>query len=182
MADISIQFHAVPEELLQFVEQCVIEFNLHVVAMRFFPFEAIKLAGGHLEESFADASPYKRLAFTLSEPVLPVANELDFAAKNPDALRLDIGSRGKTELKESWLSARTENSEAIAVWKKIAKRLKDLTEKGALAVNPKTGDSGPARWHRFTPAAKALESSGVRMLAITGIVMRLGVAASKGDP
>lgn len=174
MADISIQFHALPEELREFVKQCVSDFGLHVVAIRYRPFEAVELAGDRLNEVFLDSSTHRRLHCTLGKPTLPVADELVFGDKNPDALRLDIGERTKKELRESWLSARTENTAALAVWKKIAKRLKGLTEKGALAVQPKTGATGSARGHRYTPGAKALEASGVPMLTITGIILKLG--------
>ena len=52
MADISIQFHARPEELREFVKQCVSDFGLHVVAIRYRPLEAVELAGDRLNEVF----------------------------------------------------------------------------------------------------------------------------------
>jgi hypothetical protein len=174
MADISIDFHALPEELRDFVKQAVSDFGLHVVAIRFPPYEAVELNVDQLGEEFADSSAYKRLAFTLQQPSLPVTPELDFAIKNPDALWLQIGERTKNELKESWLSARTEDAAALIVWKKIAKRLQAMTEKGALAMQPTTGAIGPARGHRYTAGAKALEASGVTMITITGIILKLG--------
>jgi hypothetical protein len=177
MADISIQFHALPEELRDFVKQCVADFGLRVVAIHYRPFEAVEVEGDRLNEPFLDSSTHRRLHFTLGTPTLPAANELDFGDKNPDALRLDIGERSKNELRESWLSARTENAAALAVWKKIAKRLKAMTEKGALAVNSKTGDTGPARGHRYTLGAKALQTSGVPMLDLGGVIIfKLGQA------
>jgi hypothetical protein len=175
MADISIQFHALPEELLAFVRQIVADFDLHTVALRFRPFDASALSKGRLDNCFSDESSYKRLHFTIGKPVLPAAHELDFSDKNPDSLRLDIGTLGEDGLRESWLSARTENLAAIATWKKIAKRLKSLTEQGATAVNPKTGRMGPAKSHRFTEGAKRLEATGIPMLTITGIVMKPGL-------
>ncbi len=162
--------------------QFLADFGLHVVAIRYSPFEADELVGD-LNEPFSDASTHRRLQFTLGMPTLPVVHELDFGAKNPDALRLDIGKRTKKDLKESWLSARTGNAAALAVWKKIAKRSKDMTEKGARVVQHKTGASGPARGHRYTPGAKALEASGLLMLTITGNIMKLGqtVDATSAD-
>jgi hypothetical protein len=177
MADISIQFHALPEELRDFVKQCVADFELRVVSIQFPPYQVVELDADHLDEEFADSSTYKRLAFTLGEPSLLVTRELDFADKNPDALWLHIGERTKTELRESHLSARTENAAALAVWKKIAKRLKEMTEKGALGIQPDTGATGPVRWHRYTAGAKALEATGVPMLTITGIILKLGQTA-----
>ena len=180
MADISIQFHASHAELRDFVKQAVSDFDLHVVAIRYPPYEAVELDTNRLDEAFADSSPYDELAFTLRQPKLPAKGNMELWDNNPDALRLMVGKRTKTELRESWLSARTENDTAFAVWKKIAKRLKGMTEKGALAVNRKTGATGPARWHRYTAGAKALESSGVLMLTITGIILKLGQTADAG--
>jgi hypothetical protein len=183
MADISIQFHALPDELRDFVKQCVTDFNLHVIAMRYVPFEVIEPVGVDLDRLFIDSSMHRRLHFTLEKPTFPVAHALDFGVKNQDALRLDIGARTETELRESWLCARTNNATALAVWRKIAKRLKDMTEKGALAVQPKTGQTGPVRGHRYTLGAKELESSGVFMLTQTGIILKLGQLgeATTGD-
>ena len=62
MADILTQFHALPEELLQFVKECVAEFKLHVVAMRFFPFDAIEINPDELEAVFSNSSPYEEIA------------------------------------------------------------------------------------------------------------------------
>lgn len=177
MADVSVQFHALPEELLSFVRQSIADFGLYVVALRYRPFDASELSESRLDGCFSDDSPYKRLHFTIGRPVLPVAHELDFGDKNPDSLRLDIGTLGGDGLRESWLSARTENPATFATWKKIAKRLKSLAEQGATAVNPKTGGMGPAKWHRFTEGAKRLEATGIPMLTITGIVMKPGLPA-----
>ncbi len=179
MADISIQFHATSAELRAFVRQIVADFDLHIVALRFRPFDASELSGGLLDGCFSDDSPYKRLHFTLGKPMLPVAHELDFGDKNPDSLRLDIGTLDDDGITESWLSARTENPASIAKWKIISKRLKAITERGATAINPKTGGMGPAKNHRFTDGAKWLEATGTPMLTITGIVMKPGLPASE---
>jgi len=92
MTDISIQFLALPEELLSFVRQIIADFGLHVIALRFRPFDVSELSESWLDGCFLDDSPYKRLHFTIGKPVLPVAHELDLGDKNPDSLRLDIGA------------------------------------------------------------------------------------------
>ncbi len=175
MADISIQFHALPEELLSFVRGFVADFGLSVVALRYRPFDAHEPSESRLNDCFSVESLHKRLHFALGKFTLPAANELDFGDKNPGSLRLDVGTLCEGGLAESWLSSRTEDPESIAVWKKIAKRLRSLTEQGATAVNLKTGAMGPAKGHRFTDGAKRLEATGVPMLTITGIVMKPGV-------
>jgi hypothetical protein len=177
MADVSIQFHALPEEQLDFVKQCVSEFNLYLVAVRFPPYEASELDAVRLDEAFADESPYHQFTFTIHEPRLPAKGNMELWDKNPDALNIQIGRRSEEGLMESALFARSENAAALAVWKKIAKRLKIMTKKGALAVQPKTGATGPAPGHRYTNGAKVLEASGVPMLTITGIILKLGQTA-----
>jgi hypothetical protein len=168
MADISIQFHALPEELLPFVKQCVNDYALHVVAMRFFPFEAIEVSPDGIDDIFSEASRYRELAFTLHQPVLPVKSNTDFFDKNPGKLRLDIQRKSHHGLRQSWLACRTDNSEAFAVWKQVAKRLKKMTQTGVIVVNPDTGATVPSRSFRYTAGAKALELSGVTMLQAAG--------------
>lgn len=174
MADISIQFHALPEELRDFVRECVTDFGLHVVAIRYYPYEAVELDSTALAGIFLDESAVRELTFTLLHPSLPAKGNMELWDKNPDVLRLQIGRRSSKGMEESHLSARTKNAAALAVWKKIAKRLKDMTEKGALAVQPETGATSLARGHRYTAGAKELEASGVSMLTIAGIILKLG--------
>lgn len=180
MADISIQFHALPKELRDFVRQFVQEFHPHVVALRFRPFAAREVSGADLDDCFSEESPCHRLHFTTGEPVLPVEHELDFGDKNPSSLRLDIGAPRKDGLEQSWLSARTDDPTALAVWKKVAKRLKGMTVGGATAINPDTGASGPAKWHRFTEGARRLDANGTNLVSLTGIIMKPPVDAGGG--
>ena len=160
---------------MSFVKLIVIDFNLHVVTLRYRPFDASVLARSQLESDCLNDSLPNRLQFTGESPTLPAIHELDFANKNPNSLRLDLGTFGDCGLKESWLSARTDDRTALRTWKKIAKRLKGLTEQGATAINRKTGGVGPAKWHRFTEGAQRLESTGTPMLTMTGIILKPGI-------
>jgi hypothetical protein len=183
MADISIQFHALPQELLPFVQQCVADFDLYIVAMRFFPFEAIEVRPDDLESVFSESSPYRELGFTLHKPTIPVKSNTDYVDKNPDSLRIDIQRTSKEGLRQTWLTARTDNVEALAVWRKIGKRLKEMTQAGVIAVNPDTGATALSRTFRYTAGAKALESSGVLMLpAAGGCILKLGVTEGGVTP
>lgn len=175
MGGILVDFHALPEEQLDFVKQCVSDFGLHLVAIRYTPYESVEFDAEQLDEAFAGSSPYDELAFSLKRPRLPARENLELADKNPDLLRLQIGRKSKKGLVESSLSARTDNPAALTVWKKISKRLKDMTEKGVLGVQPETGDTDAYPGHRYTRGAKALEESGVPMLTITGIILKLGL-------
>lgn len=179
MADISIQFHATPDELLAFAKQVVADYALHVVAMRYSPFEAIEVGPSELDAVLSVTSAHRELAFTLVPPLLAVTSNTDFFDKNPSKLRLDVGRQEAHGLRESWLTTRTKDPVALRVWKEIAKRLRGMTEQGATAVNPSTGVTGPARGHRFTAGAKALEAGGVPMLTNTGILLKPGMPVTR---
>ena len=168
MADISIQFHALPEELFFFVEEVIRDFRVNLVAMQLRPFKLKEVSATNIQNFFAKEPTFRRLAFLVGEPVLPSVHELDFANKNPDHLRLDVGMKTDRGLCQSWLSARTENHDAMAVWKKIAAHIKKTTKQGVTAVNPKTGATSNMKSFRYTAEAKALAEQGVPMLPIAG--------------
>lgn len=174
MSDISIDFHALPEEQRDFIKECISKFGIHVVGIRFPPYQADEIRANQLDEVFGSLSPYNTLVFMLSDPILPAKGNMDFGAKNPDCLWLDIGKMNKNGLVEAGLSARTDNALALTIWKKVANRLKEITKKGALAVQADTGATGSARTHRYTSGAKALEDEGITMLTITGNILKLG--------
>ena|SRR5215469_15463485 len=162
MAGISIQFHAIPAEILPVVRSFVEQVKAHIVSVRFPPFSAVEVEPKQLEELFDDASV--NFMLTLQPPVLPASNILEFIDHNPGALTLDVGRRSAKGLEESWLSVRTQDMDAVAVWRKLAKLLRSMTKAGATAVNPTTGATGVIRDHRFSPGAEALERQGVPML------------------
>ncbi len=175
MADISIQFHALPEELMRFIKEVAEDFSANVVAMRFFPFMLRPVSTVEIEHFFECAPDYRRWAFTQSEVALPIADELDFADKNPDHLRLEIGRRTERGLEQSWLTARTVNTDALATWRRVATRLKKMTNQGVTAINPNTGASSRMKSFRYTNGAKSLESLGIAMLPIAGTsLLKLG--------
>src|SRR6266851_4742086 len=126
MADISIQFHALPEEILPLLRSFVEDVQGHVIAIKFQPFEAVEVDRSALGEAFEDAS-VRRLAVTLQPPVLPAPGMNEFLDHNPSALLLDVGRRSAASLKESWLTARTEDIGALAEWRKFADQLRRVT-------------------------------------------------------
>jgi len=166
MADISIQFHAVPDEILALLQPFVVEQRLHVIALRFPPFRA---APAELAESVRD-STVRSLALAIDTPDATATTSGGFRAANPDMLTVQIGRHTQAGLGESWLAARTNDWKALAQWQALAKALKATTFTGVLAVNAKTGATAPARSHRFTAGARALAAEGVIMLASAGSV------------
>jgi hypothetical protein len=168
MPDISIQFYATPMELLTFLREAISDFKLHAVALRFRPFEAREVADADLHTYFTDSSEYRRWALTIGFPHLPVEHELDHADKNPDHLRLDVGAYDGNTLNESWLSCRTADKIAFAVWKKVAKRLKEMTIAGITATNRESGISAEYKYQRYSIGAKLLADRGVTIVSRVG--------------
>ena len=163
MTDISIQFHATREELVRFAQSCIRDLTLHIVAIRFFPFEPLLTDAAGLGAIVSDESGYERLAFTLGQPVMHASNGTEFLENNPDSLTLDIGRRMEGTLEQSWLACRTADFGALMTWKEIAKRLKAITRTGVVAINASTGATTPAKSFRYTTGALALQESGVTM-------------------
>lgn len=168
MTDISIQFHALPEEVTAFAKQCMLDFNLYAVAMKYFPFELIEVTAEEMEK-IADAPIlYEELGLTLKKPTLPAKDNVDFYVNNPARLRITLARKDPKGLRQIGLSARTDDVDALAIWKKIATRLKSITKTGVVALNPDTGATVPARTFRYTVGAKAMASTGVPMLPLAG--------------
>jgi hypothetical protein len=168
MADISIQFHALPEEVTAFAQQCMQDFNLYAVAMKYFPFEAAEVTAEEMGKLSEAKALYEELGLTLQQPRLPAKDNVDFYLNNPARLRITLARKEPAGLRQIGLSARTDDVDALAIWKKIARRLKGITRAGVVVMNPDTGASGPERTFRYTAGAKALASSGVPMLPIAG--------------
>lgn len=168
MTTINIQFHALPAEVAAFAKQCMEDFNLYAVAMRFFPFEAVEVSVDELGSLSDAVPPYRELALTLTKPLLPAKNDSDFKERTPNRLRILLATIESEGLRQIALSAQTDDPNALSIWKKVANRLKKLTHTGVIALNPDTGAMSPARTFRYTPGAKAAASSGVPMLPIAG--------------
>jgi hypothetical protein len=182
MPDISIQFYATPADLLSFVKEVMRGYALHAVVMRFRPFEAIHVGSSNLDVRLTPLSDFRRWAFTVGIPRLPVENELDHADKNPDHLRLEVGRYDGNSLEESWPSCRTENKSAFTIWSKIASRLKEKTMGGITAINRRNGLPAEYKNQRYTAGAKSFEDGGVAMLSAVGSkgpIIRLGLLVSQ---
>ena len=174
MSDISIQFHALPEEILPLLQDFIAKIGPGIVAIRFRPFEAVTCDPAKMDDAFGDES-VRRIAFTLTAPVVAAEGMNAFLDKNPDVLLLDIGRRSERGLGESWLSAKGVQPEVARKWGLLVRRLRAITEEGAIAVNPKSGATAKVKGHRFTRGAKLLEMEGVSILPAAGTtILKLG--------
>jgi len=167
MADITLQFHALPEELLPLFRAFVEAEQWHSSAIVMQPFAARSLSVEDLAEAFADPRVWRVLA-TFAPPDLAATTMNNFLDRNPDALQLELGRKTATGLQESWLTGRTDNPERLAAFKRMRRKVEKMTRTGVTAVNPDTNASAPAKTRRFSEGAKALEQQGVPMYPIAG--------------
>jgi hypothetical protein len=167
MADLSIQFHALPDEIIPLVCSFLDEVQACVSAIKYRPFLVTAVDRAKLSTVLGNVK-VDRVAFTLASPALPARGMLEFLDRNPDALVLDVGKVLDIGLQESWLTARTHDAATLSAWRKLSKRVLAATATGAIAVNPQTGATAPARGHRFSTGAKAMDRAGVPMLPAAG--------------
>ena len=167
MTDISIQFHATPTEIAQFVSEFTDDFELSVTCVKLMPFEARSISRQQIESTLSDERCW-RLAFTQSEPVVDAINLDMFEERNPGNLMLEIGRKTHQGLKQSWLCCRVFDRKQLNAWRKIAKQLNAITQSGAYAVNPTTGAKARFTKYRYTEGARELQLKGIKMLAFAG--------------
>lgn len=167
MAGFSLQFHALPEELLPIVRSFASDEGLHLTAIRYQPFSAVPARPEGLESLFADPS-VRRFLVTTAAPDLAVDGMNRLQDQNPDALHLDLGRRTPEGLKESWLTTRASDDATLRRWRKLLNKVRGMTQAGVVAVNPASGATAALKGHRFSPGARALEKTGVPMLPAAG--------------
>jgi hypothetical protein len=172
MSDISIQFHAIPDELVPLVKELVSEPQVHFLGMGSPPFTVTEISPEQIEQAMLDRS-YWRFAFTKEKPIPPIVSQKEFGERHPCALILDVGRRTNRGLEQSWLACRTFDLPLPDAWRRFARKLRAITTAGAVAVNPDTGASAIVRNHRYTPGAKELNESGVPMCSAGGTFLNL---------
>jgi hypothetical protein len=167
MADLSIQFHATPDELVEFVRKVVFPMDVRVTAVSFPPYTVKETNFNEIPKLIIEGL-CRDLVFTEMPPCLPASTGGEFAERNPGALSLMIGKLTPRGLKESWLACRTIGSEINPRWKQIASKLRYITTAGVIAVNPTTGAISRSRHRRITEGAKKLNKRGVPLLPMAG--------------
>ena len=158
MPTISIQFHALLNELGAFMRQWVQVHSLFTTAIDFPPFSASPLLESDIDEALARSTLIKAI-FTLEAVRLPVKTEGELLDRHPNALLLSIGRQTPRGLEESHLSSMS----ALDPWKAMVRDLKRSTTAGAIAVNDETGATARSAAHRFTLGARTLALSGVAL-------------------
>jgi hypothetical protein len=172
MGSISIQFHALRDEINVMVREMSAREGVHLTFMGGSPFHVWTWRGDDQEIVDPNVS---HVAFTLYPVTNGYSSRYDFLMSNSNALILDIGALTSDGLQESWLSCKTDDDESLKKWKSLASIIKKKTLTGAVAFNPISRESSVVKNHRYTIGAQELSKSKVDILPVAGFVRyRLG--------
>jgi len=162
---VSIQFHAMPEEHAGLMAAALADRDLWVSIFAGDPpkFRLMDRAGKPAIPAGCQA-----IVFTASEPDLDAPSLRRFALRNPDALVLEIGDLTASGLGESFLWTQSRDAALIRRWRAAAKPVKAALLSGAIAFHPRTGLSGPMKWHRYTRAAQEAYAAGIVLRPVAG--------------
>ncbi len=153
MSKIGIQFFATPYEIVSFINQCTREFPIHAVAISFQNEFSAKLIE-EIDIDFINMNEISDIYFSLDKPVIGDKTGRTFLSNNPGSLVIEIGIHKEESLKESCISAISDNSEELKCWRKIIKLLKKNTNKGGWVTNPHSKSKGFYKSIRYTKGKK----------------------------
>jgi hypothetical protein len=165
MSKLSLQFHAMPDEIPELVAALINDRAIFTTKIAGAP-----LAPTHFgkDEAVQVDRSTRALAFTLRKPVLTARSIDEFRLANPDALVLSIGQIRDDGLAESWLSAMSDDETAMKRWRQASRIIHGITFSGATAVSPKSGATVPMKSHRFTAGAQKAYMKGLPLLPSGG--------------
>lgn len=165
MAKLAISFHAIPEEVIDLASEWKERFDLHLVALQFFPtFQAEQIKDA---KRLLQIDVPRRICLSRSAPNVAARSLLEFMNRNPDSLVIDIGQFSRSKLGESSVSAQGANAE-FDFWKTLASELRKRTKAGMWAHNPTNGAKRFYPQHRYTARAANLAEQGAELAAATG--------------
>jgi hypothetical protein len=169
MAKIGTQFHAAPDEMINFIKDCMKEYNLYAVIIQSFPQFAAKLTNpvDVVLNNIPTLQTFM-VTFYTYKPDLEADNQMDFLEKNPDGLHFYLGKYYENQLLESSIGSIVEDNDTLKIWKKIISKFKKNTYTGAWVVNHEMGTKGYYKNRRYTEGAKKLFLTGVKILQFPG--------------
>lgn len=167
MAKLDLPFYASPEEIINWIERWVQIKGVTLVAVRFPPISFTEVTRKEIRKQITD--PFvKQCSFLIRPFDSSIKYQIDFCERYPDQMILNIGHRTSDGLQESWLGYKTDNSNAIAIWKQIVKDIKSNTKPGITLTNFRSGVTSIEKRYRYSHGAQVLESQGVPMLPLAG--------------
>ncbi|MFI7601215.1 hypothetical protein [Actinoplanes sp. NPDC049681] len=169
MTKVSIQFHADRNEVASWIAGWVQEFGLVVAVESFVPrYVARSCIMEDLGAELAGSSDINRVSLNLVPIDLSPTSSLDFVRLNPNILAVSLGMQSQTDLRETALSAMTDDSESIRIWRAIRAKVKASLLSGSTVVNPITGAEQRAKGHYYSVGAREMAKRGIRLLASAG--------------
>ena len=169
MPKIQLQFHAIPAEALTMASKWVSEHGLHAVAEYFFPdYRASWISAEALNQAAGTGDSPDRVCLTLRAAELSGVSAIEFLERNPDCLALTLGKLGTDGLRESALSAMTDDPASLDLWRWVLRGARSQMHTGATAVNPATGATVEVPRHSHTAGAHEEAMHGVKMMAAAG--------------
>lgn len=171
MPSMTIQFHALPEELADFIIAGTAGAKVYFALVGGLPFSASVVQASVLRAVLLEASQAKTplsLCVLSAPPALSAKSRLQFYDLNPAHVLIDIGLQTASGLKQSRISSVASDPTVIGLAKAIAKELRKHSHSGVTAVNVELGVSHVNKNLRYTDAAKRLEESGLPMLPFGG--------------
>lgn len=167
MPKISVQFHALPEEIIDYVKVWSKEFGLFIVIIELNPSFTVNLITDE-EYKNNELCNARRICLYLKNPDLNQRSYSEFLNKNPDCLSVAIGKYSENKLEESIIGTQTQNTESLKIWKKIVKKFNANTLSGAWVINPYNKAKAFYKEHRYTESAKKLFKEGVNIVPVDG--------------
>lgn len=158
MPSISIQFHALPTEIGDFVRDAVLVQGIHGIAVEYHPFSARVFAPSDVDR-IVSSPTVRRLLFTERPPNCDAPGNVALLDRNPGALVLNLGRMTARGLEECHLSSK----DASPAWLRAAAELKTRTSAGVVAVHDETRAELVNRSHRVSPGATLLAKRGVAL-------------------
>lgn len=150
MPGVTIQFHMLLDELVDFVADMMTRFSLAVELERFFPTTTqVVTLPAELRGEVARFGHVDRMWFLCKPP----------RARTYERFNLLVGGQKGSKLRQSHLGAGTDKAEAFKILKKIAYQLKKRTIAGT--------DFGTLKIFRVSPGAANAARSGE--LELTGL-------------
>ncbi|WBW95241.1 hypothetical protein [Oceanirhabdus sp. W0125-5] len=169
MAKIDSQFHGTPEEITDFIKDCVKLYKLYLVTIQLFPSFKAEL---YYEEENLDklkvTNDIRLICVYRDKPDMSESSYLEFLKVNKDCLVVTLGKHKGDTLEESSLGSVTEDIDSLKLYRKIIKNFNSMTITGAWVINPYNGAKEFYKYHRYTHLAKKLFEDGTKMIPLGG--------------
>ncbi|WP_432176778.1 hypothetical protein [Streptomyces sp. Tue6028] len=166
---ITLQFHGGRREIYAMAWEWAKESGMLMTEERFYPTYQVELVGGaHGSGATPECGDdVRRISLNPSPVDLNATSSLEYSKRNPNSLFITLGGQSDAILRESVLSAMTDETTLVATWKRLRERARKSMAKGAWAENTMSGARTRAANHYYTAEAKHLADAGVSLMGGT---------------